>query len=117
MKPKSTQKSEEELAKTLAHTLDKSLAEIDDLSLQRLKNARADALSHSVNSANFSSRFIRFGIAASLITLVVVPILWHQYNAQQFSDADVELVLQEIPPAAQELDDMDMLIAMGDIDA
>lgn len=49
--------------------------------------------------------------------LVAVPIVWQRYNAQQFSDADIELISQEIPPAAQELDDMEMLIAMDDMDA
>jgi hypothetical protein len=121
MKTKNTLKSNEELAQTLAQTLDKSLAEIDDLSLQRLKNARAQALADShgrlLGSTYFSAQLIRFGVAASLIMLLAVPILWQRHNAQQLSDLDIELVSQEIPPAAQELDDMDMLMAMDDIDA
>lgn len=70
IKMKNTPKNNEELASTVANTLDKSLVEIDDLSLQRLKNARVDALAHttfhSTKSVYFSSELIRFGIAASL---------------------------------------------------
>lgn len=121
MKTETRLKANEELAQTLAHTLDKSLTEIDDLSLQRLKNARAEALAASpvqlLKSTYFSSRSARFGVAASLIMLLAVPVLWQRHNAQQLSDQEGDLISQEIPPAAQELDDMDMLMAMGDIDA
>ena len=117
MNTKTPLKNGEELAKTLAYTLDKSLEEVDELSLQRLKNARASALTHATKSNYFSAPFMRFGIAAGLLMLVATPILWQHYTAQQMSDADIEIVSQEIPPAAQELDDMDMLIAMDDIDA
>ncbi|MES2823623.1 MAG: DUF3619 family protein [Pseudomonadota bacterium] len=121
MKTETRLKANEELANTLAHTLDKSLAEIDDVSLQRLKNARSEALAassvHTLKTAYFSSRSVRFGVAASLMMLLAVPVVWQRHNAQQFSDLDGDLVSQEIPPAAQELDDMDMLMAMDDIDA
>ncbi|MES2676437.1 MAG: hypothetical protein V4660_19520 [Pseudomonadota bacterium] len=121
MKTETRLKADEELAETLAHTLNKSLAEIDDLSLQRLKNARAEALAaapvRSLKPTYFSSWSIRFGVAASLIMLLAAPVLWQRHNTQQFSDLDGDLVSQEIPPVAQELDDMDMLMAMDDIDA
>ena len=93
------------------------MTDIDDLSLQRLKNARVNALIHPVQLTYSSPKWTHFAVAASLIMLIAVPVLWQQHNAQQFSDADAEFISQEMPPAAQELDDMDMLLALDDADA
>ncbi len=117
MKNESELKSDDEFAKILVHTLDKSLADIDDLSLQRLKNARVNALVNPAQLTYSSPKWKHFAVAASLIMLIAAPVLWQQHNAQQFNDADAEFISQEMPPAAQELDDMDMLLAMDDADA
>lgn len=117
MKNEAELNSDDKFAKTLAHTLDKSLADIDDLNLQRLKNARANAFINSAQLTYSSPKWTHFAVAASLIMLIAAPVLWQQHNAQQFNDADAEFISQEMPPAAQELDDMDMLLAMDDADA
>lgn len=106
-------------AKTLAATLDKSVEALDDVSLAKLKKSRAQALAH----ASVSTRhWVPISVAASILMLVAIPALWQKGDVNFIEGADIEAVFQDmssqdIPYAAQEMDDMEMLIAMDDTDA
>jgi hypothetical protein len=108
-----TSRFDGEFAQVFAKTLNKSLDDIDDVTVARLKKSRYQALSHS---SYFSRKWIPVSIAASLAFLAVLPILWHQHSVQNAVNNEFDMISQEVPPAAQELDDIEMLIAMDDID-
>ncbi len=110
-------KDDDKFSQTLVYTLDRSVAQIDDLSLQRLKKIRAQALAQPAVATYSRANWRYFSMAASRAMLFAVALFWQQYSAQPFTDADAEFISQDIPPVAQELDDLDMLIAMDDLDA
>lgn len=103
----------DEFARELVTCLDNSLDELDELTQQRLKTARAKALQQARPG---SAKWLALGVAAATITAVLlVPSFWHQHGGDGV-DAD-EVAALEVPPSAQELDDLDMLIALEDEDA
>lgn len=102
-----------ELPQRLAKTLDQSLHEIDAISLQRLKKSRAQALAYSVNG---SRRWFPASAAAGFMLLVAIPVFWQASAGKKISDMDNEIISQDIPLAVQDLDDLDMLIALEDGD-
>jgi hypothetical protein len=117
---------DEKLATTISCTLDKSLDDIDDISLQRLKNARLQALRHSNKSMR---QWLPLSIAASVAALLLIPILFQQLSgskqeldlaSQQVPFAQEnfsqESLAQEVPLSSQELDDLEMLMALEDSD-
>lgn len=118
--------ADESLAVTLGQTLDKSLDDIDAVSLQRLKNARLQALHQSNKPAR---QWLPLSIAASLAALLLIPILFQQLSSSK-QDLDLasqqvpfvqenfsqESLAQEVPLSSQELDDLDMLMALEDSD-
>ncbi len=116
--------ADEKLALILSETLDKSLDDIDDLSLQRLKNARMQALQPSNKPAR---SWLPLSIAASLAALLLIPILGLQYMQSTNSELDLDVVAselpfsqeglaQEAPLSSQEMDDLEMLMALEEID-
>lgn len=102
------------IAKTIADTLDKSVDQLDDITLQRLKNARANAL---MQHPKKSRKWVSLTLAASIAMLLIAPIAWHQHQNSTTAEQDLDVIAQDIPVDAQEMDDMDMLMAMGDTDA
>jgi hypothetical protein len=118
--------ADESLAVTLSQTLDKSLDDIDAVSLQRLKNARLQALRHSNKPTR---QWLPLSIAASVAALLLIPIMFQQLSS---SKQDLGLALQEVPfvqdnflqeslaqevpLSSQELDDLEMLMALEDSD-
>ena len=113
MKNETELKNDAQFAQILAQTLDASLHDIDELNLQRLKKARTHALSSSTRS---SSKWIALSVAASLLMLVAAPAIWQQKNVQNVAELNAELISADAPLGAQELDDIDMLMAMDDGD-
>jgi hypothetical protein len=117
---------DEKLATTISCTLDKSLDDIDDISLQRLKNARLQALRHSNKSMR---QRLPLSIAASVAALLLIPILFQQLSGSK-QELDLvsqqvpfvqenfsqESLAQEVPLSSQELDDLEMLMALEDSD-
>lgn len=100
---------DEAFARAITDSLDKSLDGIDDLSRLRLQHARAKALRPNKHG----HKWIALAVAASFAALLLTPIFW---QSQEEVDADVVAAL-EIPPSAEELDDLDMLLALEDGDA
>ncbi len=102
----------DEFTRELVTSLDNSLGELDELTQQRLKSARAKALQQTRSG---SAKWLALGAAAAAITAVLlVPSFWHSHSDGLDSD---EVAALEVPPSAQELDDLDMLIALEDEDA
>ena len=87
-------------------TLNKTLDDIDELSLQRLKKARIRAL----GSVKPSGKWTAINVAASLIILLSVPFLMHKYL--QDNDQDFDVVSQDVPYSTEEMDDIDMLMSL-----
>lgn len=106
-------KRDQHLSQTLATTLNKSLADLDDISVIKLKRARAQALAYSPQAKR---HWLQMSIAASVLVLVAAPLLWRNAGIGSADSVDDESIAQEIPFAAQEMDDMEMLLAMDDID-
>ena len=113
--------ADEKLAIALSQTLDKSLDDIDAVSLQRLKNARLQALHHSNRPAR---QWLSLSVAASVAALLLVPIMFQQLSS---SKPDLDLASQqapfmqeslspEVPLSLQEMDDLEMLMALEDSD-
>jgi hypothetical protein len=96
-----------ELEKNIVNTLDKSLAEIDDMTVQRLKNTRAIAL-----AKKNLPKWIHLAVAASFMLLIAIPVIWKKNHFDASRNTPTEFISQELPPAAQELDDIDMLMAI-----
>jgi len=108
----------DELSSLIVNSLDKSLDDIDELSLYRLKNARSNALL----VANKSSRkLVNLSIAASVAALLLVPVLLHQpmkfYASDQDSDLITQTLSQDGPLSPEEMDDVEMMMALEDTDA
>ncbi|GGY69891.1 hypothetical protein GCM10011613_12820 [Cellvibrio zantedeschiae] len=112
--PQTDNKADEILVTVITHSLDKSLDDIDELNLQRLKQARANAL-------NFSSiknrRWIPLAAVASLAALLLVPFVLQNYPHHSLAESEFEIVSQELPLSSEEMDDIDMLMALEDTDA
>jgi hypothetical protein len=115
---------DEHLAIVVSHALDKSLDDIDDLSLQRLKNARMQALQKSNKPAR---PWLPLSIAASVAALLLIPILGLQYMQSTNLEQNLDFVASEIPfsqdglvqdapLSSQEMDDLEMLMALEEID-
>ena len=105
--------ADEKFAATVSEALDKSLADIDEMSLQRLKNARA----HALNQSAPSRKWISLSVAASLAALLLIPVVSHQYLSVSSDEQDLEVVAQEVPYSTEEMDDLEMLMALEDSDA
>lgn len=110
---KKSDERDERLAKTIAGTLDESLQALDEVSLQRLKQARVKSLATPKPSAAYRHR--KMLIAAGFALLALIPVI-SQHSAFQSVDQDMEMALQEAPLSAEEMDDMDMLMALEDTD-
>jgi hypothetical protein len=107
-------KNDQALIAAINQSLDKSLNDIDEVNLQRLKNARVKALNHS---STFSRKWVQLGAAASVVALLLVPIMLHQQPVNSTFDSELEVVSQELPISVEEMDDIDMLMALEDTDA
>jgi len=107
------QDADEKFAAAVSQTLDKSLADIDEINAQRLKNARARAL----NSSSLSRKWIPLSVAASLAALLLIPLIEHQHLLPSSAEQELDVVTQEVPYSVEELDDIDMLMALEDSDA
>ena len=109
-------KHDEVLVRKISNTLDESLDGLDELTLQRLKKARTSALAQvAVVTPGVNHRRAWLGVAAAVALLLLMPLVW-QLQTTSAPDQDIEMALQEIPPSAEELDDMDMLMALEDTD-
>jgi hypothetical protein len=113
-KEKIIQEEKTLLEQTIASTLDKSIDRLDDITLQKLKRARANAL---MQTPKTSRKWISLSLAASIAILLIAPIAWHQQQNSATAEQDLDVIAQDIPLDAQEMDDMEMLMAMGDTDA
>lgn len=107
-------KRDKAFTQVLATTLNKSLDEVDEVTRHRLKQARAQALSHAVQKK--SPAWIRLSVAASLGVLLLAPFIVMNFSQHHANEQIVEVLSQDMPDA-QELDDIDMLMAMEDADA
>lgn len=105
--------ADEKLVTAIGQALDESLDEIDDLSAQRLRTARVRALNSSAKS---SRKWVPLSMAASVAALLLIPIVYHQYPFTDAIDPESDIVLHEIPYSAEELDDMEMLMSLGEPD-
>ena len=113
---KNIPEQDEMLAQAISNTLDKSLDGLDELSQQRLKNARAAALAQAAApKPTISHRRALLGMAAAFALLLLTPLVWQQQTTPS-PVQDIEMALQEIPLTAEELDDLDMLMALEDTD-
>lgn len=110
--PEHQDKANQVFIQTVTQSLDQSLDDIDELNLQRLKNARAKALSSSSKS-----KWIALSAAASIAALLLIPIATQHFSNKATVDSDLEIAAQDIPLSAEEMDDIDMLMALGDTDA
>ncbi len=108
------QSADEKFAARVGQTLDKSLLDIDDVSVQRLKNARAYALNQSSKP---SRKWISLSVAASLAVLLLIPLVTHQHLFISSAEQDLDVLAQEIPYSMEEMDDIEMLMALEDSDA
>lgn len=108
------QSIDEKFAARVSQTLDESLSDIDDLSLQRLKNARAHALNQS---PKVSRKWVSLSVAASIAALLLIPIAAHQHLFMPSAEQDLDVLAQEVPYSMEEMDDIEMLMALEDSDA
>lgn len=110
--------ADEKLAVCVSRALDKSLDDIDELRLQRLKNARVHALNQSHDQSSGAARkWISLRVAASVAVLLLIPVAMHQDLFNSSGDQDLEVVVQEVPYSTEEMDDIEMLMALEDSDA
>jgi len=107
-------KADQKLIDAINQSLDKSLDEIDELNLQRLRNARAKALN---NSQAKNRKWVSLSVAASVAALLLIPVVLNQDSGNSNIEPELEIVSQEIPVSAEEMDDLDMLMALEDTDA
>lgn len=110
--PENHDKLNQVFIQAVNQSLDKSLDDIDELNMQRLKNARVKALSRSTKS-----KWIVLSAAASVAALLLIPIATHHLSSKSAIDAELEFVAQEVPISAEEMDDIEMLMALEDTDA
>jgi hypothetical protein len=112
--PPNHNSADKKLANAVVQSLDNSLVDIDDLSLQRLKNARQIALNQPAVSTR---RWVPLSAAASIAVFLMVPFYMHQHSTNVAPDVDSEIVSQDFPLSTEEMDDLDMLMALEDGDA
>jgi hypothetical protein len=94
-----------EFKNSVVNTLAKSLTDIDAITLQRLKNARENAVANKKRKAIYSSpKWIHVAVAASFILLISMPALWVKNNFYTLGNAPADFV-------SQDLDDIEMLMA------
>lgn len=111
---KSGQDKNSLLAQTIAGTLDKSVDQLDDITLQKLKRARENALKQTPKA---SRKWGSLSVAASIAILLIAPVVWQQHQSATFAEQDFDVIAQDIPIDSQEMDDIEMLMAMEDTDA
>lgn len=102
------------LSDAIGQSLDKSLDQIDELDLQRLKHARKKALA---GSPVVNRQWIGLSVAASIAVLLLVPVVINQQTESHAIAPELEVVSQEMPVSTEEMDDIDMLMALEDSDA
>jgi hypothetical protein len=112
--PHDDSNADQTLISTINQSLDKSLDEIDELNLQRLKNARAKAIN---NSPAKNRKWVSLSVAASVAALLLIPVVLNQDSGNSNIEPELEIVSQETPISAEEMDDIDMLMALEDTDA
>lgn len=103
----------QELADNIKQTLDKSLLDIDDETRLQLQRARQAALLSTKHRKTHSHRvaWVTAAAAASIAAVVILPNL--HLSSTQMPEVDDLSYLQVDP---QTLDDMDMLLVMGELD-
>ncbi len=104
---------DQELADNIKHTLDKSLLDIDDETRLQLQQARQVALAKAMQRKKNTQRvaWITTAAAASIAAVIILPNA--QLSSTQSPESDDLSYLQVDP---QLLEDMDMLMAMGEVD-
>lgn len=104
---------DQELADNIQQTLDKSLLDIDDETRLQLQQARKAALAVTMQRKKNTQRvaWITTAAAASIAAVIILPNV--QLSSTQPPEFDDLSYLQVDP---QLLDDMDMLMAMGEVD-
>lgn len=112
--PHDDSNADQTLISAINQSLDKSLDEIDELNLQRLKNARAKAIN---NSPAKNRTWVPLSVAASVAALLLIPVVLNQDSGNSNIESELEIVSQETPISAEEMDDIDMLMALEDTDA
>lgn len=112
--PTNERKTDQVLIASINQSLDNSLNDIDEFNLQRLKNARAKALSHSPMATR---KWFSLSVAASFAALLLIPVVMHQHTVNSVIEPELEIVSQDLPMSAEEMDDMDMLMALEATDA
>lgn len=111
--PGNDNNADETFIKAINQALDKSLDEIDEMNLQRLKSARAKALILPAQN----HKWVALGVAASIAALLLIPVVFNRDSGNSNIESELEIVSQESPMSAEELDDLDMLMALEDTDA
>lgn len=101
-------------------SLDASLDQLDEITLRRLKKTRAAALAQKQIVAEPALRGTSrqkwlLSMAAGVALLAMVPMAW-QHQKQTTYEQDVEMALQDVPITSEEMDDLDMLMALEDTD-
>jgi hypothetical protein len=76
--------------------------------------ARVKALAYSPAAAR---KWVSLSVAASVAILLLVPIIMHQHSLNSSLEPELEIVSQELPISTEEMDDIDMLMALEDTDA
>ncbi len=112
--PHNGSKADQVLIAAVNQSLDKGLDDIDELNLQRLKNARIKALNHSPVATR---KWVPLSVAASVAALLLIPVMMHQYSVDSAIEPELEIVSQEMPISAEEMDDIDMLMTLEGGDA
>lgn len=104
---------DQELADSIQQTLDKSLLDIDDETRLQLQQARQTALAVTMQRKKNTQRvaWITTAAAASIAAVIILPNM--HLSSTQSPEVDDLSYLQVDP---QLLEDMDMLMAMGEVD-
>lgn len=104
---------DQELADSIQQTLDKSLLDIDDETRLQLQQARQAALAVTMQRKKNTQRvaWITTAAAASIAAVIILPNM--HLSSTQSPEVDDLSYLQVDP---QLLEDMDMLMAMGEVD-
>ena len=88
------------MTEQIVGVLNQSVNELDELSLQRLKNARITAMSQHLEQRR--SVWIPLSAAASVVILLLAPIAWYQYASKATLTADYSAVIQDASIDQQE---------------
>ena len=112
-----SEKFQEALAKAAAHSLDQSVDAMDDLSSYRIKQIRQKVLADSTTKPIRFEFNKHWAVAACLVVAVGLPSVWLLHSSSQLESEENAFISPELSLDAQDFDDMDMLIAMGESDA